>query len=85
MHQLKRACKLSKLKGLIIGGFTDMKDTDRPFGKTIYEAIADMVKEYDYPVCFDFPVSHNKENYALKVGGKYELQISNKLTRLKEI
>src|SRR4030095_2262360 len=50
--QLKRSGKLSKIAGLIVGGFTDMKDTDRPFGKPIYELIYDVVKEYNYPVCF---------------------------------
>lgn len=83
-YQLKRSGKLDKLAGLIIGGFSDMKDTDRPFGKTIYEAINAIVKEYEYPVCFDFPVSHNKENYALKIGVEYELKISKTGVQLKE-
>lgn len=82
--QLKRAGKLDKLEGLIVGGFTDSKDTERPFGKPVYEMIYDAVKEYDYPVCFGFPVSHDKENYALKVGAKYELEIGNEKTTLTE-
>jgi muramoyltetrapeptide carboxypeptidase len=84
MHQLKRSGKLDKLAGLIIGGFTDVKDTDRAFGKTAYEAIYDVVKEYSYPICFDFPVSHEKENYALKVGGRYTLKISKRGVKLTE-
>ena len=67
MYQLKRSGKLSKLAGLVIGGFTDNKDTERPFGQTAYEIIYDVVKEYDYPVCFGFPVSHGKENYAWEI------------------
>lgn len=73
--QLKRAGKLKKLKGLIIGGFTENKDTERPFGKTPYEIIFDHVKDADYPVCFGFPVSHNKENMALKIGQAYKLDV----------
>lgn len=83
--QLKRAGKLSHLAALIVGGFTDMKDTDRPFGKTVYEAIYDHVKEYNYPVCMNFPVSHAKENYALKCGVKHQLKISNNKVQLKEL
>ena len=71
--QLKRSGKLAKLTGLIIGGFTDLKDTERPFGKTIYELVSDLVAEYDYPVCFDFPVSHAENNLALKHGMKHQL------------
>jgi muramoyltetrapeptide carboxypeptidase len=85
LYQLKRSGKLKNLAGLVVGGFTDMKDTDRPFGKTVHEVIQAIVAEYNYPVCFNFPVSHGKDNYALKVGGKYELTISNKLTKLTEL
>jgi muramoyltetrapeptide carboxypeptidase len=84
-YQLKQNGKLEKLAGLIIGSFTDMKDTVRPFGKTVYEAINDIVKEYDYPVCFNFPVGHEKENYALKVGGNYELKVGENKTLLSEL
>ena len=71
--QLKRNGKLKKLAGLVIGGFTDLKDTERPFGKTLYDLVLDLVAEYDYPVCFDFPVSHAENNLALKHGMKHQL------------
>lgn len=84
LQQLKRAGKLDKLAGLIIGGFTDNKDTDRPFGKSVYELIHDIVKDYDYPICFGFPVSHGKENYALKVGVGHKLKVTGKKVLLEE-
>jgi muramoyltetrapeptide carboxypeptidase len=62
-----------------------MKDTERPFGKPIYEAIKDIVTEYNYPVCYNFPVSHNTANYALKVGATYQLKIGKKTTYLSEL
>ncbi|HPG10083.1 MAG TPA: LD-carboxypeptidase [Chitinophagaceae bacterium] len=76
MHQLKRSGKLSKLAGLIFGLFSDTKDSERPFGKTTEEILRDIVKEYDYPVCFGFPVSHTDKNYALKIGVGYKLVVS---------
>ena len=82
--QLKRNGKLKKLAGLVIGGFTDLKDTERPYGKAVYDIIHEHVQEYEYPVCFNFPVSHGKENYALKVGGTYKLVVSNNGVELKE-
>jgi muramoyltetrapeptide carboxypeptidase len=85
MYQLKRSGKLDDLGGLIVGGFTEMKDTTIPFGQRADEVIRDIVKEYDYPVCFNFPVGHEKENYALKIGGKYELTVSATSAELKEI
>jgi muramoyltetrapeptide carboxypeptidase len=83
-YQLKRSGKLENLKGLIVGGFTEMKDTERPFGKTVYEVISDIVKEYDYPVCYNFPVSHATENYALKEGVIYTLKVTKKIVTLTE-
>jgi muramoyltetrapeptide carboxypeptidase len=85
LYQLKRAGKLDELAGLIVGGFTDIKDTTIPFGQTVYEVIRDAVSEYDYPVCFNFPVSHGMENYALKIGLKHELVVGNKSTSLEEL
>lgn len=82
--QLKRAGKLKRLKGLIIGGFSDCKDTERPFGKGAYEIIYEQVREYDIPICFGFPVSHERENYALKVGGTYKLTVAEGEVVLKE-
>ena len=82
--QLKRSGKLSKLAGLIYGGFTETKDTDRPFGKTIYEILGEMVAEYDYPVCYDFPVSHTDRNYALKIGVGYKLKVTKSKVTLEE-
>ena len=83
MYQLKRSGKLEKISGLIVGRFSDTKDTDRPFGQTAEEVIRDAVKEYDYPVCFNFPVSHEKQNYALKIGVKYTLNVAGDVS-LKE-
>lgn len=83
--QLKRAGLLDGLAGLVIGGFTDMKDTTVEFGMTVYETLHEHLKEYDYPICFDFPVSHETPNFALKVGVKHELTVSKTKTVLKEI
>lgn len=82
--QLKRAGKLKQLAGLIVGGFSDIKDTERPFGKEVYEIIRDAIAEYDYPVCFGFPVSHEKENLALKVGAGHKLKVGKGRVTLEE-
>lgn len=84
MYQLKRSGMLEELAGLIVGRFADIKDTDRPFGATLQEIIYDVVKEYNYPVCFDFPVSHDTENYALKIGVSHKLKVRDKNVILTE-
>lgn len=84
MYQLKRSGKLEDLEGLIIGRFSEMKDTTTPFGQDAEEVIKEIVKDYKYPVCFGFPVSHDKENYALKIGVKYKLSVTATSVELKE-
>ncbi len=85
LYQLKRSGMLDGLAGLILGGFTENKDTDRPFGETIEEILGNIVKDADYPVCYNFPVSHEKENLALKVGGRYQLTVEEAGVQLKEL
>ncbi|MBB5440751.1 muramoyltetrapeptide carboxypeptidase [Pedobacter sp. AK017] len=73
---LKRSGKLDKLKGLIVGGFKiKPEDPGDEFGRTAYEIVSEKIKEYDYPVCFDFPVGHQKNNFALKCGTKHLLNV----------
>lgn len=84
MLQLKRSGKLDGLKGLVVGRFSEMSDTTIPFGQTVEEVIRDVVKAYNYPVCFNFPVGHQDENYALKIGMKYSLTVDKSGVTLKE-
>ncbi|MCX2482049.1 S66 peptidase family protein [Pedobacter sp. MR2016-24] len=78
MRTLKRNGKLSNLKGLIVGAFNETKTEDIPFGKTPEQIIWDLVKDYDYPVCFNFPVGHIDNNMAMINGKKIDLLITDK-------
>ena len=79
---LKRAGKLSNLKGLIIGGMNKMNDNLVPYGKTAYDIIKDSVKEYSYPVCFDFPAGHTNDNRALILGRNIRMRSGDKEVRV---
>jgi muramoyltetrapeptide carboxypeptidase len=76
VHQLKLSGKLDNLAGLVIGDFTDMKDNESPFGKSVHDIISEAVQEFDYPVCFGFPAGHDKKNLALGFGMIWELNVS---------
>ena len=85
MIQLDRAELFKHLQGLIIGGFSDMKDTTTPFGMDILTIINQHVKDYKFPICFNFPVSHEPENFALKIGVKHELKVGKEVVSLREV
>lgn len=82
---LKRAGKLKKLKGMIVGGFTALKDTVPGFGMTYQEIILEKVQEYDYPVAFDFPAGHIADNRTLVLGATVDLNVTKDNINLKHI
>jgi len=83
---LKRSGKLSQLAGLIVGGIKVKTDDDgEEFGRTLEEVVLEKVKHYDYPVCFDFPVGHQKNNFALKCGIKHRLLVQQQQCTLTEV
>jgi len=83
---LKRTGKLTNLKGLIIGGFSNkIEESGQEFGRSVYDIVLEKVRTYRYPVCFDFSVGHQKNNYALKCGVKHKLEVNAVSVTLKEI
>ncbi len=76
MMALKRAGKLSKLAGLIVGGLSDMHDNTVPFGRDAEQIVADACADYAYPVCFHFPAGHTDNNVALRLGTPATLSVN---------
>ena len=79
---LKLSGKLSKIKALVVGGMNNMLDNEIPFGKSAYEIIIEYVKEYNYPVLFNFPAGHIHKNYALIMGSNVSVEITNEVSYL---
>jgi len=75
MYNLKLSKVLQNISGLIVGQFSECEE-DPLMKKSIYESIFDLVADYNYPVCFNFPVGHVKNNFPLICGKNTALQIS---------
>ncbi len=84
MQNLKLGGILDKISGLIVGQFSGCED-DPKMNCSIYESIFRLVEEYDYPVCFDFPVGHVDINYPMIENGKTQLNVENQSVYLKFI
>ncbi len=81
----KRTGKLDNLRGLIVGGFKiKPDDAGEEFNKTVQQIILEKITDCNYPVCFDFPVGHQKANFALKCGIPYYLKVGD-ITVLQEL
>lgn len=82
MWQLKLAGVLDRLSGLVVGQFADCEE-DFLMYAPIYESIMNLVSGYNYPVVFDFPVGHVKENFPLVYSGKIRLEVNTHKILLK--
>ncbi|MEE4197615.1 MAG: LD-carboxypeptidase [Bacteroidales bacterium] len=76
MMNLKLSGKLDNLQGMVVGGMTGMNDHPDSFGKSAYEIIRDLVSEYSFPVCYQFPAGHIPINLALVMGANAELEVT---------
>lgn len=83
---LKRAGKLDRLAGLVVGGFTRLKydPEDPPFGEEIQEIIFDKVRDTHFPVCFGFPAGHQFDNFSLRLGLPHRLRVTTEGSLLQE-
>lgn len=77
LYSLKRAHKLDNLSGMVVGGFTDMKDGEPGIAMQAEELIRQIVEDYDYPVCFGFPAGHLDYNYPMVLGAKVSLSVDD--------
>jgi muramoyltetrapeptide carboxypeptidase len=54
-----------------------MNENDAPFAfnKTCEEIISEAVLEYNYPLFFNFPAGHQRENLAIKLGCEAQILV----------
>jgi muramoyltetrapeptide carboxypeptidase len=81
-NQLKRANKLSELKGLIVGDFSQQKDTNIPFGQTLEQIVLHHTSEFNYPIAFNIPIGHEPYNLAVPCGRVMKLSVTKSAVEL---
>ncbi|WP_344787793.1 LD-carboxypeptidase [Postechiella marina] len=77
LQSLKRAGYFNNCKGLIIGDFTKIKKNTTPWGSSIEQLILDVVSDYNFPVAFNMPAGHAKDNRSLILGETVVLTVNN--------
>jgi muramoyltetrapeptide carboxypeptidase len=77
LHALRKTGALEKIQGLIVGGMTELEDTDVPFGMGIEALILEHFQYRKIPICFDFPAGHIADNRALVLGAEVELEVAH--------
>lgn len=82
LYTLKRSGLLKNLKGLIVGDFSYNIEKDTLFGGSHREIILNAVKEYNYPVIFDFPAGHIKDNRTLIFGKEVKIEVNESTSKI---
>ncbi|RYY85742.1 MAG: LD-carboxypeptidase [Chitinophagaceae bacterium] len=86
LENLRRGGKLARLAGLVVGGFKiKPDDPGEEFGRTLADIIAEKTAGTRYPIAFDFPIGHQRANFALKCGLRHQLQVGGDGSSLTEL
>ncbi|HFS67057.1 MAG TPA: LD-carboxypeptidase [Flavobacteriia bacterium] len=88
-YHIDRMLQSLKLNGyfknciaLLVGSFTNIPKNDPAFGESIEEIILNVTKDYDFPICFDFPSGHITNNQPIFFGKEVVLTIEKKSVNL---
>jgi muramoyltetrapeptide carboxypeptidase len=65
---LQQSGIFNRICALLVGGMTDMKDHNTPFGYSAEEIILQHTRHIGIPVLFGIPAGHIPENKALVMG-----------------
>ena len=82
MMNLERSGALKKIKGIIVGGMTEMKDNTIPWGKDAYTIIEGITKKYSIPTIYNFPAGHIDDNRALILGKPVKMEVEKECSTL---
>lgn len=83
MYNLKRNGYFEHVRGIVVGGMTDMHDNEIPFGQNEVQIITAIAKEYNIPIAFEFPAGHQMDNRTLILGKQVDFEVNEKEVKLK--
>jgi len=78
LHAFEKAGIFDRIKGLIVGGMTDLEDTTISFGHSVEQIILHHFKYRKIPIAFNFPAGHINDNRALILGKTCRLEVNEK-------
>lgn len=75
LQSLKRAGYFDHCKGVIVGDITKVRENPTPWGTSIEQLILEALSEYDFPIAFNMPAGHEKDNRAMILGRTVDLVV----------
>ncbi len=77
LQSLKRAGYFEQCKGVIVGDMSKMRKNTTLWGSSVEQLILDALSDYNFPIAFNMPAGHEKDNRALILGRTVDLTVNN--------
>ena len=75
LQSLKRAGYFDNCKGIIVGNMSKLRKNTTPWGTSIEQLILDALSDYNFPIAFNMPAGHEKDNRAMILGRTIQLVV----------
>jgi muramoyltetrapeptide carboxypeptidase len=82
LQSLKRAGYFDNCKGVIVGDITKVRKNTTAWGTPVEQLILDALSDYDFPIAFNMPAGHEKDNRAMILGRTVELKVGKNKSEL---
>jgi len=75
LQSLKRAGYFDNCAGVLVGDMSKMRKNTTLWGTSVEQLILDALSEYDFPIAFNMPAGHEKDNRAMILGRTIEMTV----------
>lgn len=82
LQSLKRAGYFDNCKGVIVGNMTKLRKNTTLWGTSVEQLVLDALANYDFPIAFNMPAGHEKDNRAMILGRTVELTVNKEQSNL---
>jgi muramoyltetrapeptide carboxypeptidase len=82
LQSLKRAGYFKNCKGLIVGDISKLRKNTTHWGSSVEQLILDALNEFDFPIAFNMPAGHKKDNRALILGRTIDLIVNKEQSKI---
>jgi muramoyltetrapeptide carboxypeptidase len=76
LQSLKRAGYFDNCKGLVVGDMTKLRKNTTHWGSSFEQLILDALSDYHFPIAFNMPAGHEKDNRAMILGRTVTLRVA---------
>ncbi len=75
LQSMKRAGYFDECAGVLVGDMSKLRKNTTLWGSSIEQLILDALSEYDFPIAFNMPAGHEKDNRAMILGRTIEMKV----------